>query len=767
MKHKCILYVTFLFIFFFWIPSTFGAVEMKFENRWPFTPAKTIAISDDYIFQAFGNVILVIDKTDFSNSEPVKRIYLNVSEGITGIEYHDPFLFVTTGHHGISKINVSPEMISDPSVVKQEPLPAWTQSEIDAGVTESGTSRDVAIKGDNAYVAFTKLYEDGFYKTGIQVIDITSSSASLLLKNVGFVTNDAIANGLASGMTESRSIKISGNYAYIADTAQGIHLFSISTDTPEFLDIAGFLPTFDLSVPGDGYAYAACTAGGIQILDVATNPNTPVITTIYPNPTDDDPNDELTYFQYNDATTFARSLQTVGNVTYVADGNSGLEILDVSNRSNPQKLATYSANLNNAYSVHAETDNTLYLADFQSGLTKINITSPASPSLVSSIQHHVAGANRFFVNIEGNFFYSYTLDSGTSGEGLRILKFEKVSNIYGVLAPNSEFQNVRFQSFLETPGQAQDIKVIHYKIAGSTTYSFAFIADGSEGLQIINVTNKTTPTNTNFTADTELNDSRGVELDSSGSFAFVADGDNGLRIMQILESSDTYPSHAPTLLDTIAPPSGGTAKDVLFTSKGLAPPNIEYYLYVAAGSAGLQIIQLDLPDKDKPSETITGTLVSTLDTDGDTKSVTVFDKYAFLADGDKGLKIINISDPSAPTLVGSYDTPGDANKVWVRGASANTIYAYIADGDKGIRAIDVSDPTHPVDFAPVLAYDTSGFASDIAVNEPGDMVIVGDGSAGLTMISISDPEAGDVRDYPDTESPDIVDSGCFIQSSGF
>ncbi len=765
MKHKCILHVTFLF--FFWISNTYGAVEMKFENRWPFTPAKTIATSDDYIFQAFGNVILVIDKSDLSNSEPVKRIFLDVSEGITSIEYYDPFLFVTTGHHGISKIDVSPETISDPSVVTREPIPAWTQSEIDAGVTESGTTRDVAIKGDNAFVAFSKLNGNGIYETGIQVVDITSSASSLLLKNVGFVSNDAIGNGLASGLTESRSIKISGNYAYIADTAQGIHLFNISTDTPDFLNIAGFLPTFDLSVPGDGYVYAACTAGGIQILDVASNPDVPVITTVYPNPTDEDPNDELTYFQYNDATTFAKSLQTLGNVTYVADGNSGLEVLNVSNRSNPQKLATYSANLNNAYSVHLDTDNSLYLADFQSGLTKINVTSPASPSLVSSIQHHVAGANRFFANIEGDFFYSYTLDSGASGEGLRILKFEKVSDIYGVLAPNSQFQNVRFQSFLETPGQAQDIKVIHYEISRSSTYSFAFIADGSEGLQIINVTNKTTPTNTGYTTSAELNDSRGVELDSSGSFAFVADGDNGTRIIQILESSDTYPSHAPTLLDTIAPPSGGTAKDVLFTSKG-SDPSITYYLYIAAGSAGLQIIQLDLPDKNKPNETITGTLISTLDTDGDTKSVTVYNNYVFLADGDKGLKIVNVSDPASPRLVGSYDTPGDATKVWIRGVSANTTYAYIADGGKGIRAIDASDPASPVDFDPVLTYDTAGFASDIAVNQTGDMVIVGDGSAGLTMISISDPEAGEVpRDYPETESPDIVDSGCFIQSSGF
>ncbi|RJP82767.1 MAG: hypothetical protein C4522_02675 [Desulfobacteraceae bacterium] len=759
MNCKFILFLSFLCLCLF--SNAFGAVQMRFENRWPFAPAKSIAVSDDYVFQAFGNVILVIDKTDFSNAAPVKRIYLNVSEGITNLRYHEPFLFVTTGHHGLSKINVSPQSITNPAIVTKEPIPAWIQSEIDAGATESGTARDVAINGNNAYVAFTKLYENGIYETGIQVVDITDTS-SLVLKNLGLVTNDAIANGLASGLTESRRIMVSGNYAYIADTAQGIHLFNIAADTPEFLDITGFLPTFDISVPGDGFAYAACTAGGIQILDIATDPNIPSITTIYANPTGDDPDDELTYFQYNDATTFARSLQTAGNRTYIADGNSGLEILDVSNRSNPQKLSTYSTNLNNAYSVHVDTDNTLYLADFQSGLTKVNISSPESPSLISSIQHHAASANRFFVNIEGDIFYSYTLDSGTDGEGLRILKFEKVSNIYGNLVSNSEFQNVRFQSFLETPGQAQDIEVIHYKISESTTFSFAFIADGTGGLQIIDVTNKSTPSNTTLTDNTEINDSRAVELDSSGSFAFVADGSNGLRILQILAASDTYPVRTPTLLDTIAPPSGGTAKDVLFTSKGSAP-NLEYYLYVAAGTAGLQIIRLDLPNT--ASETITGTLISSIDTDGDTKSVTVFDKYAFLADGDKGLKIINISDPSTPTQVGTYDTPGDASRVWIRQASANTVYAYIADGDKGIRAIDVSDPTIPIDFNPALTYDTAGFAGDIAVNQTGDMTIIGDGSGGLTMISISDPEAGRDVDYTDTESPDISDSGCFIQSS--
>jgi hypothetical protein len=73
MKHKFFLFLSFLFIC--QLSNAFGAAVMKFENRWPFVPAKSIAVSDDYVFQAYGNVILVIDKDDFTNAAPVKRIY--------------------------------------------------------------------------------------------------------------------------------------------------------------------------------------------------------------------------------------------------------------------------------------------------------------------------------------------------------------------------------------------------------------------------------------------------------------------------------------------------------------------------------------------------------------------------------------------------------------------------------------------------------------------------------------------------------------------
>jgi hypothetical protein len=43
----------------------------------------------------------------------------------------------------------------------------------------------------------------------------------------------------------------------------------------------------------------------------------------------------------------------------------------------------------------------------------------------------------------------------------------------------------------------------------------------------------------------------------------------------------------------------------------------------------------------------------------------VLGDYAYIASDFGGLQVIDISNPSAPTLAGSYDTPGFAQGVYV------------------------------------------------------------------------------------------------------
>jgi len=123
-----------------------------------------------------------------------------------------------------------------------------------------------------------------------------------------------------------------------------------------------------------------------------------------------------------------------------------------------------------------------------------------------------------------------------------------------------------------------------------------------------------------------------------------------------------------------------------------------------------------------------------------TRGVYILGSLAYLASGKNGLLIIDISDRSAPFLVGAFDTSGSAQGVYV---SDN--YAYLADGNAGLSVVDVSDPTSP--FL-VGNYDTPGTVKRLYVSN--NFVYLPDGTAGLTVIDISDPTAPFLADSIDT-----------------
>ena len=81
---------------------------------------------------------------------------------------------------------------------------------------------------------------------------------------------------------------------------------------------------------------------------------------------------------------------------------------------------------------------------------------------------------------------------------------------------------------------------------------------------------------------------------------------------------------------------------------------------------------------------------------------------AYVADGDAGLQVIDVSNPANPVRVGGYDTSGYAYGVAVSGN-----IAYVADDDAGLQVIDVSNPASPVR---VGGYDTSGNGEGVAVS---------------------------------------------------
>ena len=123
-------------------------------------------------------------------------------------------------------------------------------------------------------------------------------------------------------------------------------------------------------------------------------------------------------------------------------------------------------------------------------------------------------------------------------------------------------------------------------------------------------------------------------------------------------------------------------------------------------------------------------LAGACDTPGAAWNVAVCGDYAFVADYEAGLRIINISDLSAPSVVGAYDTPGDARDVAVDGD-----YAFVADYGSGLQIINITNPASPTLIG---TYNTPGYAMAIAVD--GDYAFVADyGSGSKSSISTIRP----------------------------
>ncbi|MGH8103095.1 MAG: LVIVD repeat-containing protein, partial [bacterium] len=149
------------------------------------------------------------------------------------------------------------------------------------------------------------------------------------------------------------------------------------------------------------------------------------------------------------------------------------------------------------------------------------------------------------------------------------------------------------------------------------------------------------------------------------------------------------------------------------------------HAFVAAGD--LLIYRLN----GRSSAVREGTLV----TPGEANAVAVAGSYAYVADGDSGLRVVDIHDKQHPLEVGSVALPNWAEDVVLDGR-----YAYVAAGGAGIRVVDITQPQAPkeVSFSHV-----GRWAQDLAM--VGHFVYVADDTAGLG-----------IHDLSSTDSPDEV-----------
>ncbi|TFG17866.1 MAG: hypothetical protein EU531_02070 [Promethearchaeota archaeon] len=355
-----------------------------------------VFISGDYAFMGVGTAGLAV--IDISNpTNPGTPVYEPTDDFANGLYVSGDYAYVADGNAGLAVIDISNP--TNPGLPDHE--------------ATSDYAYDVYVSGDYAYVA------DG--SAGLAVIDISNPTnpGTAVLKNT-------------SGY--SMAVYVEGDYAYVADSGSGLAVIDISDPTnpgtPVYADTDG--SAYAVYVDGD-YAYVADYHKGIAVIDISDPTNPSKIAqgnlgeNVYSICIDgnyaflggdglyaveiSELNSPLDLWWNQDTTGNSQGVFVSGDYAYVADGASGLAVIDISDPTTPG-APQYSNTAGDAEDVVVSGDYA-YVADGGGGLAVIDVSDPTTPG--TAVRRDTTGDSRG-IFVSGD--YAFIADGGS---GLAII----------------------------------------------------------------------------------------------------------------------------------------------------------------------------------------------------------------------------------------------------------------------------------------------------------------------------------------------------------
>ena len=184
------------------------------------------------------------------------------------------------------------------------------------------------------------------------------------------------------------------------------------------------------------------------------------------------------------------------------------------------------------------------------------------------------------------------------------------------------------------------------------------------------------------------------------------------------------------------------------------------YVYIAAGNAGLRVI--DVSEPVQPIEVGAYEMAGEWEYAND---VAVSDGYVYVAGGFSGLYIMDISLPSNPEKIASYEVNGAARNVAIAGR-----YAYVSvlfggqTMDAYLTAVDISVPTHPQGFGTSDPFSYAPSLHGLVIDDNIACIIADE--TGLILYDISIPSdrmiIGNYKVFGETTDIDLVDEYIYI-----
>lgn len=381
--------------------------------------------------------------------------------------------------------------------------------------------------------------------------------------------------------------------------------------------------------------------------------------------------------QYDDDGGLAKGIAIKNNIAYLANGNQGLEIVNVTDPLNPVKIGAHIISSAQALDVFIDERDYAYVSCGTYGVAVIDISDPHNTRSMQTIQ---PGGSVVEVDMRATILHIVTVASGVT--------IWDVSDIYH---PN-------YMSKYEDNNIFTGISVLG---------KFISVSAGAGGLEIIDLTFPGNP----FIVGKWNHSScyaTGVYAANIGNvrIAFIANSINGLDLINF---------SVPNLPGKIGEFTGvGSVIDVEV---------VDEIAYCCTADTGLVLV--DVSDPFNPME------LSRYDTDGQCIDVSTSNNITVIADQYGGMKVFDSENPLSITYLSRYFDHGTALKVEVVGN-----LAYVLDGDEvGLEIIDISDPKSPQLLGKYYEPDLS--IVDIQIKD--DLAILSAFNDGLIFLNISDP----------------------------
>ncbi len=440
---------------------------------------------------------------------------------------------------------------------------------------------------------------------------------------------------------DPKDIYIQGAYAYILNYGGQLLIVNISNPSaPEYVSACQLADRGLSNVYVSGdFAYVTHEESGMLIIDVG-NPNSPTQVGVIALPG------------------YVRGLFVENDLAYVTSVESGLHIIDVSDRSSPHQIGYFGGigSYNGpAYIDVVVSGDYAFVADYaysvindSGGFQVIDVSNPTTPQFVTLRDIHLLTdilgyGNTIYVSTQTNGLWSFDVTDPTNPV---LLDHNEESLYLHDIAVHS-------QHIFSTSRQDEI-----YNISDPTSISLTSINPYKHEIW---------------------------DVALYGNLAYLAQSQSGVTIVDI--SDPDYPEPV-TVIPFGRVHSVETVGDLLYVSHG------------TGGGSSLYIYELADPE----SPQLVGQYVNATDTgQAENFFIDTDRNLAYLVMWPYHLHILDISDPSNPTLQGIY-RPGeyaDHIPVYSDNAGAHVVtargnYAYLCNYRDYVHIIDVSDPTAPV-----------------------------------------------------------------------